>query len=135
MVVLWIRDEDAAGFTYAMTARISKCYICDQFFQTRKELREHKDKNHRITNEKIIVRKKDNEEEKKKKNVGYGSLRIRDKRITIIFSELEKKVREFIYLFIYGCCPGGLFPPRFSTNSSRPWPWHLPCCPGGSLPP
>jgi uncharacterized C2H2 Zn-finger protein len=36
-----------------MTGRISKCNICGEFFQFKKELREHKDKNHRITNEKI----------------------------------------------------------------------------------
>jgi hypothetical protein len=39
---------------YAMTGRISRCNICDQFFQSKKELRVHKDREHRITNEKIV---------------------------------------------------------------------------------
>jgi C2H2-type zinc finger len=37
-----------------MTRRISRCIICGKLFGSRKELREHKDKNHRITNSKIV---------------------------------------------------------------------------------
>ena len=32
---------------------ISRCTICGQFFDSKKELREHKDKSHRITNAKL----------------------------------------------------------------------------------
>jgi hypothetical protein len=37
-----------------MKPRISQCIICGKFFASKKELREHKDKNHRITNSKIV---------------------------------------------------------------------------------
>jgi hypothetical protein len=37
-----------------MPPRISRCIICGQFFGSKKELREHKNKNHRITNSKIV---------------------------------------------------------------------------------
>jgi hypothetical protein len=37
-----------------MTNIISKCSICDQFFDSKKKLRDHKDKDHRITDLKII---------------------------------------------------------------------------------
>jgi hypothetical protein len=36
-----------------MTITISQCNICGQYFQSKKEARDHKDKNHRITNSKI----------------------------------------------------------------------------------
>ena len=35
-----------------MTYKISRCSICGQFFQSKKGLKEHKDRNHRITNSK-----------------------------------------------------------------------------------
>jgi ABC-type dipeptide/oligopeptide/nickel transport system ATPase component len=38
-----------------MTNIISRCIICGQFFDSKKELREHKDKNHRITNSKMMM--------------------------------------------------------------------------------
>jgi transglutaminase/protease-like cytokinesis protein 3 len=37
-----------------MTSIISKCSICDQFFDSKKKLRDHKDKDHRITDLKMI---------------------------------------------------------------------------------
>ena len=36
-----------------LTNTISRCIICGQFFDSKKELREHKDKSHRITNAKL----------------------------------------------------------------------------------
>jgi hypothetical protein len=37
-----------------MTNIISRCIICGQFFQSKKGLKDHKDRNHRITNSKIV---------------------------------------------------------------------------------
>jgi hypothetical protein len=37
-----------------MTNKISRCIICGQFFDSKKLLKNHKDKNHRITNRKIV---------------------------------------------------------------------------------
>jgi hypothetical protein len=37
-----------------MTNKISRCSICGQFFDSKKDLKEHKDNNHRITNTKIV---------------------------------------------------------------------------------
>ena len=37
-----------------MTGIISRCIICGQFFDSKKELREHKDKYHRISGSKTI---------------------------------------------------------------------------------
>lgn len=37
-----------------MTSIISKCSFCDQFFDFKKKLRDHKDKDHRITDLKMI---------------------------------------------------------------------------------
>ena len=48
------KNENKTSCLYAMTGRISKCHICDRFFQSKKELREHKDRDHRITNQKIL---------------------------------------------------------------------------------
>ncbi len=39
-----------------MTMILSKCIICGQFFGSIKELKNHKDKNHRITNSKMRKR-------------------------------------------------------------------------------
>jgi uncharacterized C2H2 Zn-finger protein len=36
-----------------MTSTISRCIICGQFFDSKKELKHHKDKNHRITDLKM----------------------------------------------------------------------------------
>jgi hypothetical protein len=33
---------------------ISRCNICYDFFNSKRELKEHKDKNHRITNSKLV---------------------------------------------------------------------------------
>jgi hypothetical protein len=38
-----------------MASKISRCIICGLFFDSKKELREHKDKNHRITNAKMAA--------------------------------------------------------------------------------
>jgi len=38
-----------------MTSKISRCIICGLFFDSKKELKVHKDKNHRITNSKMVV--------------------------------------------------------------------------------
>ena len=38
-----------------MTSKISRCTVCGLFFDSKKELKEHKDKNHRITNSKMAV--------------------------------------------------------------------------------
>ena len=37
-----------------MTNTISRCSICGHFFNSKRELKEHKDKNHRITNSKLL---------------------------------------------------------------------------------
>jgi hypothetical protein len=37
-----------------MTNTISRCNICGEFFNSKRELKEHKDKNHRITNSKLV---------------------------------------------------------------------------------
>jgi hypothetical protein len=42
------------GEKIEMTSIISKCSICDQFFDSKKKLRDHKDKDHRITDLKIF---------------------------------------------------------------------------------
>jgi hypothetical protein len=41
-----------------MNAKNSRCIICGKFFDSMKEVKEHKDKEHRITNSKIIARLK-----------------------------------------------------------------------------
>ena len=33
---------------------VSRCNICGEFFNSKRELKEHKDKSHRITNSKIM---------------------------------------------------------------------------------
>jgi hypothetical protein len=38
-----------------MTSINSRCIICGQFFDSKKQLRNHKDKDHRITNSKIVI--------------------------------------------------------------------------------
>jgi hypothetical protein len=38
-----------------MTNIFSKCIICGQFFDSKKNLRKHKDKNHRISNSKMMT--------------------------------------------------------------------------------
>jgi hypothetical protein len=38
-----------------MTFNISRCNSCGQFFNSKRELRDHIDKNHRITNSKMIT--------------------------------------------------------------------------------
>jgi hypothetical protein len=38
-----------------MTNIFSKCTICGKFFDSKKELRKHKDKNHRISNSKMMT--------------------------------------------------------------------------------
>jgi hypothetical protein len=37
-----------------MTSKISHCIICGNFFDSKKNLKDHKDKNHRITDSKIV---------------------------------------------------------------------------------
>jgi hypothetical protein len=37
-----------------MAKKISRCNICGEFFHSKRELKEHKDKTHRITNSKIL---------------------------------------------------------------------------------
>jgi hypothetical protein len=37
-----------------MTIKISQCIICGNFFDSKKNLKDHKDKNHRITDSKIV---------------------------------------------------------------------------------
>jgi hypothetical protein len=38
-----------------MVAKISRCNICGQFLDSKKELRKHKDKDHRISNSKMLA--------------------------------------------------------------------------------
>lgn len=38
-----------------MANKISQCNICGKFFNSKRDLKEHIDKNHRITDEKIAV--------------------------------------------------------------------------------
>jgi hypothetical protein len=38
-----------------MANKISRCNICGEFFNSKKELKDHKDRNHRITNSKAVV--------------------------------------------------------------------------------
>ena len=40
-----------------MTNKISRCTIRGEFFQSKKEVKDHKDKNHRITNSMSVVKK------------------------------------------------------------------------------
>jgi hypothetical protein len=37
-----------------MLNKISRCNICGKFFNSKRELKEHKDKDHRITDSKIV---------------------------------------------------------------------------------
>ena len=37
-----------------MTAIFSKCIVCGKFFDSKKQLRTHKDKDHRITDSKMM---------------------------------------------------------------------------------
>jgi hypothetical protein len=37
-----------------MANKISRCNICGEFFNSKKELKEHKDKIHRITSSKLV---------------------------------------------------------------------------------
>ncbi len=37
-----------------MTSRISRCHACSESFDSKRKLKEHIDKNHRITDSKII---------------------------------------------------------------------------------
>ena len=37
-----------------MTGILSKCIICGKFFDSKKQLRTHKDKDHRITDSKMM---------------------------------------------------------------------------------
>ncbi len=43
------------GEEIEMTSIISRCIICGQFFDSKWELRDHKDKVHRITNSKMVI--------------------------------------------------------------------------------
>jgi uncharacterized C2H2 Zn-finger protein len=38
-----------------MTGKVSRCTSCGEFFDSKRELREHIDKNHRITDSKILA--------------------------------------------------------------------------------
>lgn len=38
-----------------MTPKISRCNSCGEFFNSKRELREHIDKNHRITDSKVAA--------------------------------------------------------------------------------
>ncbi|MDQ3884794.1 MAG: hypothetical protein M3239_05050 [Thermoproteota archaeon] len=40
--------------------KISRCNICGEFFNSKRELKEHKDKNHRITDSKVVGESKKN---------------------------------------------------------------------------
>jgi uncharacterized C2H2 Zn-finger protein len=42
-----------------LTGTVSKCNICGQFFDSKKELKEHKDKSHRITDAKLAQKEPD----------------------------------------------------------------------------
>jgi hypothetical protein len=42
------------GEKIEMTSILSKCSICSRFFGSKKELRDHKDKDHRITDSKMM---------------------------------------------------------------------------------
>ena len=44
-----------AGEEKNMVAKISRCNICGQFLDSKKELRKHKDKNHRISVSKMMM--------------------------------------------------------------------------------
>jgi hypothetical protein len=48
----------------------------------------------------------------------------------------KKEGRDIIYVFIYGCCPGGACPAGFVAGFCvNPPPWHTGCCPPGCCPP
>ncbi len=40
-----------------MTNKITRCNICGEYFQSKKEVKDHKYKNHRITNSISVVKK------------------------------------------------------------------------------
>ncbi len=42
------------GKEIEMTSIISRCNICGQFFDSKKKLRKHKDKDHRISDSKMV---------------------------------------------------------------------------------
>ena len=41
-----------------MPSKITRCNICHKFFNSKRDLKAHKDKDHRITNYKILKNKK-----------------------------------------------------------------------------
>jgi hypothetical protein len=58
------------------------------------------------------------------KNYAYFFFQFRKKR--------KSGGKDIIYLFIYGCCPGGAFPAGFVAGFCvNPPPWHTGCCPPG----
>ena len=48
-----------SSVSYRTTGTISRCIICGQFFDSKKELKGHKDKSHRITNAKLAQKEPD----------------------------------------------------------------------------
>jgi uncharacterized C2H2 Zn-finger protein len=48
-----------SSVSYPVTRVFSKCDICGQFFGSKKELKEHKDKSHRITIAKLTKKEPD----------------------------------------------------------------------------
>jgi hypothetical protein len=40
-----------------MTGKISRCNICGTYFDSKRDLKEHKDKKHRITGSKLAAKK------------------------------------------------------------------------------
>jgi uncharacterized C2H2 Zn-finger protein len=51
-------QRDKSVGVYDRMNKISRCNICGEFFNSKKDLKDHKDKNHRITNSKVVVKKK-----------------------------------------------------------------------------
>jgi hypothetical protein len=51
----WVKSPASCRMTRIM----SRCIICGQFFDSKKELREHKDKSHRITSTKLSQKEPD----------------------------------------------------------------------------
>jgi hypothetical protein len=56
-----ITDEEIAEEERGMTDKISQCNICSKFFDSKKDLKEHIDKDHRITDSKMIGSRRNNQ--------------------------------------------------------------------------
>ena len=64
-----VREGKEIGEEMQMTGIISRCNICGKFFDSKKDLRKHKDKNHRVTNSKMVTGIRISEEKNKQYDI------------------------------------------------------------------